>query len=292
MIEQFLNYLRYERYKSPLTVQGYGDDLRAFESYIKTVDVDNTLESADADLIRSWMEQMMDKGNKASSVGRRLSALKTFYRFALSRGYIKKDPARMVIAPKREKPLPQFLKEKEVDSLLDMKEDPESFKSLRAHTIIMVFYETGIRLSELVGLDDSSIDLNIQQLQVTGKRNKQRIVPFGNELAETLTKYIEVRNKSVVRKDKALFVTVKGIRMKAAQVRYEVKKEISLVSSLKKRTPHVLRHTFATAMLNHGAGIESIKKLLGHESVSTTEVYTHTTFEQLKRVYKQAHPRA
>lgn len=292
MIEQFLNYLRYERYKSPLTVQGYGDDLRAFESYIKTVDVDNTLESADADLIRSWMEQMMDKGNKASSVGRRLSALKTFYRFALSRGYIKKDPARMVIAPKREKPLPQFLKEKEVDSLLDMKEDSESFKSLRAHTIIMVFYETGIRLSELVGLDDSSIDLNIQQLQVTGKRNKQRIVPFGNELAETLTKYIEVRNKSVVRKDKALFVTVKGIRMKAAQVRYEVKKEISLVSSLKKRTPHVLRHTFATAMLNHGAGIESIKKLLGHESVSTTEVYTHTTFEQLKRVYKQAHPRA
>lgn len=292
MIEQFLNYLRYERYKSPLTVQGYGDDLRAFESYIKTVDVDNTLESADADLIRSWMEQMMDKGNKASSVGRRLSALKTFYRFALSRGYIKKDPARMVITPKREKPLPQFLKEKEVDSLLDMKEDSESFKSLRAHTIIMVFYETGIRLSELVGLDDSSIDLNIQQLQVTGKRNKQRIVPFGNELAETLTKYIEVRNKSVVRKDKALFVTVKGIRMKAAQVRYEVKKEISLVSSLKKRTPHVLRHTFATAMLNHGAGIESIKKLLGHESVSTTEVYTHTTFEQLKRVYKQAHPRA
>ena len=293
MIKQFLDYLRYERYKSPLTVQGYGDDIESFELYIKTVDVNNTLESADADLMRGWMEQMMDKGNKASSVGRRLSALRTFYRFALSRGLVHKDPARMVTAPKREKPLPQFLKEKEVDRLLDQPEENfDTFKAICVHTIIMVFYETGIRLSELTGLDDSAVSLSARQLQVTGKRNKQRIIPFGDELATTLAKYIDVRNKSVVRKDKALFVTSKGLRVTPEQVRYEVKKQLSLVSSLKKRSPHVLRHTFATAMLNHGAGIESIKKLLGHESVSTTEVYTHTTFEQLKRVYKQAHPRA
>lgn len=293
MIEQFLNYMRYERYKSPLTVQGYGEDLKAFEAYLKSLDCHNTLESADSDLIRGWMEQMMDKGNKASSVSRRLSALRTFYRFALSRGLVRRDPARAVLPPKKEKPLPQFLKEKEADQLLDgPTARSDAFKDVRIHTILMVFYETGIRLSELTGLDDSDVSLSARQLKVTGKRNKQRVIPFGDELASTLARYMDIRNRSVVRYDKALFVTPKGQRMNANQVRNEVKKQISLVSSLKKRTPHVLRHTFATAMLNHGAGIESIKKLLGHASVSTTEVYSHTTFEQLKRVYKQAHPRA
>lgn len=293
MVEQFLDYMRYERGQSALSVESYGNDLRCFEQYLKGRDETLTIATADTDLIRGWMEEMMDKGNRSTTVNRRLSALRSFYRFALSHGLVSHDPAHGLRGPKKERPLPQFLKEREMDELLDGDAgNGDAFKSVCVHTIIMVFYETGIRISELVGLDDADVDTATRQLKVTGKGNKQRIVPFGTELAEAIQRYRELRARLDVTDAKAMFVTEKGARVKDSQVRYEVKKELSKVSTLKKRTPHVLRHTFATAMLNHGAGIESIKKLLGHESVSTTEIYTHTTFEQLKRVYKQAHPRA
>lgn len=293
MIGQFLDYLRYERNKSPLTVQSYGEDLRAFETYFKNQDGHLSWQSVDADVIRGWMESMMDKGNIATSINRRLSALRSFFRFALVRKLVGRDPSRMVRGPKKARPLPQFLKEREMDELIDgdgMWSD--SFKDVRARTIIIMFYETGLRLSELVGLDIASLDLPARQIRVTGKGDKQRLIPFGEELAAELQHYIEVRNGLPEIEGGALFVTEKGRRMNGSQVRYEVKKNVSRVSTLKKRTPHVLRHTFATAMLNNGAGLESVRKLLGHESVKTTEVYTHTTFEQLKRVYKNAHPRA
>ncbi len=293
IIGQFCEYLRYECNKSPLTVQSYADDLRTFEAYVAETDCDMDLLSADADVIRGWMEHMMDKGNAATSVGRRLSALRTFYRYAVRGGLVEKNPTQRIQRPKMSKPLPQFLKESEADRLIDWTgTDGTSFKEVRAHAIITVFYETGIRLSELTGLDDDSVDMVSRQVKVRGKGNKQRIIPFGDELAKTVADYVKVRDDNVAREDNALFVTTKGRRMNSDQVRYEVRKRISMVSTLKKRSPHVLRHTFATAMLNHGAGIESIRKLLGHESVKTTEIYAHTTFEQLKRVYKHAHPRA
>ena len=293
MIEQFLDYLRYERGFSALTVQNYGKDLRAFESYVENLDSHLSLESADSDVIRDWMESMMDRGNTATSICRRLSALRSFYRFAVSRGHVKSDPARVVKNPKVGRPLPQFLREEELDVLLDGEGMwGDSFKDVRARTVLAVFYETGIRLAELTGLDDVDVGLAGQQLRVTGKRNKQRLVPFGPGLEKTIRNYINVRDKSVARATAALFVTTKGARMNADQVRYEVKKNISRVSTLQKRTPHVLRHTFATAMVNHGAGIESVQKLLGHQRLETTKVYTHTTFEQLKRVYNKALDRA
>ena len=294
MIGQFCEYLRYECNKSPLTVQNYSKDLRAFEEYLAETDCHLDLLSADADVIRGWMESMMDKGNTATSVGRRLSAVRCFYRYAVKTGLVGKNPTRKIQRPKTAKPLPQFLKEDEADRLVDWTETKEDapFKEMRAHAIITAFYETGIRLSELTGLDDDSVDLASRQMKVRGKGNKQRIVPFGEELAQIIADYIKVREGSVARIDNALFVTEKGRRMNSDQVRYEVRKHVAMVSTLKKRSPHVLRHTFATAMLNHGAGIESIRKLLGHESVKTTEIYAHTTFEQLKRVYKHAHPRA
>ncbi len=289
MIGQFLDYLRHERGCSPLTVQNYGKDLRAFESYVGELDGHLTLASVDSDVVRDWVECMMDKGNRATSIGRRLSALRSFYRFALARGLVATDPARVVAAPKRERPLPKFIREDDMDTLIDGEGLwSDSFKDVRARTLIDVFYETGIRLSELIGLDDVSVDLEQNRLKVTGKRDKQRLVPFGAPLSEAIRHYIEVRDKSVARQDDALFVTVGGVRMNADQVRYEVKKSVARVSAQKKRSPHVLRHTFATAMLNHGAGIESVRRLLGHESIETTQIYTHTTFEQLKRVYKEA----
>ena len=292
MIDQFLDYLRYERNASPQTVQTYEESLRAFDSYLTFRDNGLSIDSVDTDLIRDWMESLMDKGNSASTINKNLSALRSFYRFALKRGLVNKDPAHAVTGPKKSKPLPQFLREGEVDRLLDGLEWDSSFNNVRARTILILFYETGLRRSELVGLDDKDVDYDAAQLKVTGKRNKQRIVPFGAELAEQLKSYQAVRRERFGETCGAMFLSDKGERISGEQVYQIVRKYLSMVTSLKKRSPHVLRHTFATAMLNNGAGLESIKNLLGHASVSTTEIYTHTTFEQLKRIYKEAHPRA
>ena len=292
MIGKFLDYLKFERNRSELTVKNYRDDLRSFEKFFRDLKNPVSWESVDSDVVRNWMERMMDEGNNAASINRRLSALRSFYRFALSRKLVDKDPVHGITGPKKGKPLPQFLKEKEMDRLLEREYWTRSFEDVRDRAIIMTFYETGIRLSELTGLDDKMVDFAEYQLKVTGKRNKQRIIPFGEELCTTLRDYMECRDREVGRLSEALFVTDEGQRMSASLVRERVKRSLSKVCTLKKRSPHVLRHTFATAMLNHKAGIESVKKLLGHESLSTTEIYTHTTFEQLKREYSIAHPRA
>ena len=292
MIQRFLDYLKFERNRSDLTVKNYGDDLRAFETFCKDQEEPISWEAVDADVIRNWMEHMMDKGNNATSINRRLSALRSFYRFVLSRKLVSKDPAHSITGPKRSKPLPQFLKEREMDRLLQPDLWTDGYEDVRNRTIVMTFYETGIRLSELTGLDDDAVDFVNHQLKVTGKRNKQRIIPFGDELDSALRSYIERRNAELTNRTEGLFLTSKGERMTPEQVRKSVQRNLSKVCTLKKRSPHVLRHTFATAMLNNKAGIESVKKLLGHESLTTTEIYTHTTFEQLKREYSDAHPRA
>ena len=293
MINQFLNYLRYERNSSPQTVQTYEESLREFESYISLRDSRLSLQAVDADLIRDWMESLMDKGNTASTINKKLSALRSFYRFSLKRKLVEKDPAHGIVGPKKSKPLPQFLRESEMDHLLDRLEWDNNYKDVRARTILLLFYEAGLRRSELTGLNDVDIDFGSRQLKVTGKRNKQRIIPFGQELADALNQYLEARRDQFgLRENSALFLSDKGERITGSQVYLIVHRYLTLVTSLKKRSPHVLRHTFATAMLNNGAGLESIKKLLGHESVDTTEIYAHTTFEQLKRIYKEAHPRA
>lgn len=293
MIDEFLNYLKFERNYSARTVDVYGKDLRAFESYFKNLDAHLSWESVDSDVIRDWMESMMDKGNIATSINRRLSALRSFFRFALSRNLVESDPAHNILGPKKERPLPQFLRDKEMNALLDVRMwNMDKYQDVRARTILLFFYETGVRLSELAGLDDSDVDVDACQLKVTGKRNRQRVVPFGSRLRENIMYYRKLRDETVTGSSRAFFVTEKGERLKTTQVSYIVKKHLSTVCTLKKRTPHVLRHTFATTMLNHGADLESVKKLLGHQSFSTTEIYTHTTFEQLRKEYEAAHPRA
>ena len=293
MTEDFLNYLRYERNRSELTVRRYGQCLKDFESYFKNRDSQLSWESVDSDIIRDWMESLMDKGDMASTVNNCLSAVRSFFRFALSRGLVARDPAHNMKGPKKQKPLPQFVREDEMDRLIDQPEMwGESYREFRARTIIILLYETGIRLSELLGLNDADVDMTASQLKVTGKRNKQRIVPFGHELATLLADYMRLRDEQTLKQEPALFLNDKGRRISKAQVERIVHEGLSKVTTMKKRSPHVLRHSFATAMLNNGAGLESVRKLLGHESVATTEIYTHTTFEQLKRVYENAHPRA
>ena len=229
----------------------------------------------------------------ASTVNSSLSAVRSFFRFALSRNLVVRDPSYAVKGPKKQKPLPQFVREEEMNRLLDTPQMWEDgFPGLRARTIIILFYETGIRLAELIGLDVSDVDFAAHQIKVTGKRNKQRIVPFCTELENVLREYMAQRNAVFSVCDGALILSDRGVRMRRDQVGMIVKQHLSLVTTLKKRSPHVLRHSFATAMLNNGAGLEDVRLLLGHESVATTQIYTHTTFEQLKRVYENAHPRA
>lgn len=291
-VDSFLEYLRGELNRSLKTVESYREDLAHFEDFTRNMSDSFSWETVDADIVRLWMESMMDKGNTATTVNRRLSALKTFYRFALSRKYIEEDPVSRIKGPKKKKPLPQFLKEGEMEELLDGIPEEGSFNNVRARTIIIALYETGMRLSELHGLNEGDINFRTHEIKVTGKGNKQRIIPFGGELERTLVDYLEKKHESVDVKTEALICSSTGSRLSASQIRRIVKGHLSMVSSLKKKSPHVLRHTFATAMLNHEAGIESVKKLLGHAKLSTTEIYAHTTFEQLKRVYNKAHPRA
>lgn len=293
MVEKFLDYMRYERNRSPLTVQNYEEDLRMFEAFFKNKDNQISWESVDSDLIRDWMEDMMDSGHAATSVNRRLSALRSFFRFALSRHLVERDPVHAIVGPKKNKPLPAFVKEKEMNRLLDGEEMwGDSFEDLRARTIIILLYHTGVRVSELTGMDVSSVDMTDRYIKVRGKGNKDRVVPFGDELKRDLQKYLEARESVTGMSGGPLLTDNKCRRMTTAKVRVIVEDCLAKVTTQKKRSPHVLRHSFATAMLNNGAGIESVKKLLGHAKVSTTEIYTHTTFEQLKRIYKQAHPRA
>ena len=291
-IECFLDYLKLERNYSRLTVLKYESCLRLFEEYFKNLNTELEWESVDADVIRDWMESMMDSGLTAATVNGRLSAVRSFYRFALKKGLVENDPAHTITGPKKEKPLPKFIREKDMDRLLQPEMWGDTYKDICARTIILLFYETGMRVGELVMLDEEMVDLDNRQLKVTGKRNKQRIIPFGAELEQALRDFVRLRDEQVERTEKGFFVTSKGRRVTYEQVRRMVKNHLGRVTTQQKRTPHVLRHTFATTMLNHEAGLESVKQLLGHESLATTEIYTHTTFEQLKKVYEKAHPRS
>lgn len=280
------------------TVTTYSQSLKLFDEFIAALPDPRTLETADSDNIRDWMEQLMEQGRSAAYVNRSLAALRTFYKFCFAQRVVAVDPAHGVVGPKKEKRLPRFFREGDMDKLLDSFDEAEPtgddksrLGDMRKRAIINVLYHTGLRASELISLDDSMVDMVANQLKVTGKRNKQRMVPFGEDLHNVLKEYVTLRDRVVDRQDDALFVDNKGKRVTYNTVRQIVKTEMSAVSSLDKCTPHVLRHSFATSMLNHDANLESIKKLLGHQSLNTTEIYTHTTFEQLKKIYNEAHPR-
>ena len=290
--ESFLKYLRYERNYSEKTVLSYGTDLRKFEEYFKGLDEGIDFLTVDPDLVRGWVMAMMDAGYTATSVNRKLSSLRSFYRFLLRKGLVKADPMLKVAGPKKKKPLPVFVKEADMDRLLDAADFGEGFTGIRDRMIVEMFYSTGMRLSELVGLTDADVDFSSGLIKVTGKRNKQRLIPFGEELRGDMEVYLLARDENREGVCDAFFVRKGGKAMLPETVRLIVKRNLSKVVTLKKKSPHVLRHSFATSMLNRHADLEAVKELLGHESLTTTEIYTHTTFEELKKVYEQAHPRA
>ena len=292
-VKSFLEYLLYELNRSENTIIAYRTDLEEFERYLKKNNTEADFAKVDANKVRSWVVSLMEEGKcSAASVNRKLSSLRSFYRFLLRRGLVKVDPMLKVVGPKKKKPLPSFVREEDMNRLLDDVPFDGGFEGQRDRMILEMFYATGMRLSELIGLDDVDVDTSARLIKVKGKRNKQRLIPFGDELREDLLMYIKVRNDTFSEGAEAFFVLKDGRRMYPMLVYRLVRRNLSKVVALKKRSPHVLRHSFATAMLNGNAELRAVKELLGHENLATTEIYTHATFEELKKVYEQAHPRA
>lgn len=291
-IAEFLSYLNLERNYSQNTILSYGKDLESFQLFLKETDQESDIDTADTDSIRNWIMKLMDEEYSETSVNRKLSSLKTYYHFLIRKGVIEINPTAKVNGPKKKKPLPSFVKEADMEKILDADSFGNTFEEIRDRLILCFFYETGIRLSELISLKDKDIDIERMTIKVTGKRNKQRMIPFGESLKKEIEGYLRARNEATANKSDAFFTKKNGEELYRALVYKTVKQNLSKVVTLKKKSPHVLRHSFATSMLNNGADLESVKELLGHESLTTTEIYTHTTFEELKKVYKQAHPRA
>ena len=294
-INAFEKYLRNERNLSEQTIIPYKKDLIAFRSYLESLEEPLTWQTLTTDVVRNWIIREMDRGLNPKTVNRGLSALRTFYKFLLRVNRVQHDPVHHLQGPKTEKSLPSFIKESEMDRLLDGNFFPDDFEGTRDRLILLTFYSTGMRLSELVGLNTADADLRQGLVKVTGKRNKQRIIPFGRELHDAFEAYLRMRAAlaHVPDGEKAFFVEPStGRRISNEKVEKRVKEYLSLVSTARRRSPHTLRHTFATTMLNHQADLQSVKELLGHESLATTEIYTHTSLEELKQKYNQAHPRA
>ncbi len=292
MMNEFLQYLQYEKNYSSHTVLSYHTDLLQFCDFLQITAEQFNPETIRSQQIQQWVLSLMNADLSARSLSRKISTLKSFWRFLLRRGYVNQNPTLKIILPKTKKPIPAFFKESEISEVLENPFVPESFEPQRNRLIIDIFYLTGIRLSELINIKDSDIDFAEGTLRVIGKRNKQRIIPIGSSLIKDIERYITLRNGEVDKLESTLFVRQNGKKMYPKMVYNMVHETMSEVSSLHKRSPHVLRHTFATGMLNGGADINAVKELLGHSSLAATQVYTHSSFEELHNIYKQAHPRA
>ncbi len=293
LTEEFLRYLKYERAYSQKTIEAYSNDLKEFRSFFEErIDSVFAPETVDADIVRQWEVYLLEHERmSARSVNRKLSALKSFFRYLLKSKKIASNPLHLLSGPKTKKPLPCFIKEKDMLEVLDGDFFGDDFEGIRNRLIVETLYDTGMRRSELAGLKDSDVDMSAMLLKVTGKRNKQRLIPFAQRLKGQIEHYWEVRRRDVGETDGWLFVNANGQQISADVVYKVVKSALNNIPMLSKRSPHVLRHTFATSMLNNGAELNAVKELLGHSSLASTSVYTHTTFEELKRMY-HAHPRA
>ena len=291
--QSFLDYLQFEKRYSGHTIVSYRTDLDQFETYIKELSESADMISVDFRVIRSWVVDMMESGKSSRTVNRKITTLKSFYKYLMRRQIISINPLDKVMSPKLNKKLPSFVEEEKMSLLLDDYGFGEDFRGVRNRLIIEVLYITGMRQSELIHLTDSSIDLYEQHIRVTGKRNKERIIPFDREYLEIFRQYIKLRRETFPEVHQSLFfLTDKGRPLYPKFVYRVVNTYLRFVTTMKDRSPHVLRHTFATHMLNRGADLNAIKEILGHASLSATQIYTHNTFEKLIAIYKQAHPRA
>ncbi len=292
MTESFLKYVEFEKRLSRHTIMAYKIDLRQFTEFLEITFPESNPASAEYGFIRSWIISLVESGIEPLSVNRKIACLRTFYKFLLRQELISKDPMMKIKVLKTKKPLPSFIKEGDMVKLLDQTSFENTFNGLRDKLILELFYATGIRLSELITLKENQIDLGNQTIKVIGKRNKERMIPFAKGMISLLKEYRVLRNKEVDLKDHGLFfVSSKGNPCYPMMVYRGVKKYLKTTSS-EKTSPHILRHTYATHLLNKGAEINAVKDLLGHSSLAATQVYTHNSIDKLKKVFDQAHPKA
>ncbi|HIZ27320.1 MAG TPA: tyrosine-type recombinase/integrase [Candidatus Barnesiella merdipullorum] len=289
LVESFLRYIRYEKNLSTHTVLSYKNDLFQFKTFLETLASGCELQQVTPEQVREWIASLAEIGLSARSISRKVSSLRAFYRYLMAQSIVTGSPVKDVRVPKVRKKLPVYLRRDTMDELLDDVSYGDDFEGVRDKLIIEMFYNTGIRRAELIGLKDD--DVRADEIKVTGKRNKQRLVPYGAELAGMIAEYRKVRSEAGYPDSEYFFIKKDGEPLYPQLVYRVVKRALSQVSTLEKRSPHVLRHTFASVMLNNGAGLNSVKELLGHHSLASTEVYTHITFEELKQSYNQAFPK-
>lgn len=287
-IVEFINYLAKEKRYSQHTLVGYNKDLVDFSEYLERY-FEETICMANHKMVRSWFASLMEDDMQAKSIHRKASALKSFFKFQIYVGVVKTNPMSLVPLPKLKKQLPKFVEEESLRTLLEEIPFEKTFLGFRDHLILDLFYQTGIRTSELINLKVNDVDFSLQQLKVLGKRNKERFIPLTDQIIETIKNYLAYRIQCEI---DSLFITEKGQKLYQKLVYNIVNINLAKVTTLSKKSPHILRHSFATHMLNNGAELNAIKELLGHSSLSATQVYTHNSVEKIKSIYKQAHPRA
>lgn len=292
LVNLFIKYMRYELNRSAHTVLSYNNDIRQFEAFLSAGNSVFDPKSVEVNDVRAWMVHLSKTGVNARSIRRKVQALRAFFRFLVKRGEIKVNPAEDIEIAKAKVSLPSYMRQNSMDELLSVPVDNDDFESVRNRLIILFLYSTGIRRSELISLRDVDVDTDACEITVLGKRNKYRIVPFGAELKKEISNYRDLRNKMAVLNPGSFFVRMNGEPLYPSLVYNIVHTRLVSVGAGAKTGPHVLRHTFASVMLNNGAELNSVKEILGHESLAATQVYTHITFSELKKNYKLAHPRA
>ncbi len=289
---KFIDYISYEKRYSHHTIQAYRKDLSQFTAFfIEQYQIDD-VSKAGHQHIRSWLVYLMENGLSTRSVLRKLSTLKSFYKYLIRNSIIDHNPTLVVVAPKTPTRNPEFIDEENMSKLFERVTFADDFTGLRDRLILEVFYGTGIRLSELIELQEQDISFHNNTIKVLGKRNKERLIPFTIKMRQQLSDYIQIKKNNAFEADKQLFITAKGNKLYPRLVYRIVNKYLSQVTTLTKKSPHILRHTFATHMLNRGADLNAVKEFLGHANLAATQIYTHNTVDKLKKIYQQAHPRA
>jgi len=292
-LQAFLDYLKFEKRYARHTISSYASDLAFFYEFIAAQYELERAADIQASMIRGWLASMKEQGHSAKSINRRISAVKSFYRFLQRKGIVTNTPTAMLVAPKVSKRLPVYVEVKDLETLFSHVEFPDSWTGRVERLIFALFYATGMRLSELTGLKETQVDLSKQQLKMLGKGNKERIIPMTSELKKLVDDYI-VEKKTVSSDLSAahLLVNDKGKPLHPRYVQGVVKRYLSLVTTIEKKSPHVLRHSFATHLMNNGAELNAVKELLGHSSLAATQIYTHNTIDKLKEIHARAHPKS
>jgi len=292
-IKDFLNYLQYQKRYSRHTIISYETDLTAFSHFLQTQYGETSIEDIKPAFIRTWLASLKELGNTSKTINRKISALKSFFKYQLKKEILQISPMEVISSPKNAKRLPQFVDKKDIDTLFTYVEFTDDWQGATERLILQILYNSGIRQAELINLQQNQIDINNTSIKVLGKGNKERIIPISNQLKSSIQSYIKLKKEQFPQdKEPCLLINKKGKKLYPRYVYDVVKKYLSMVTTIDKKSPHILRHSFATHLTNNGADINAIKELMGHSSLAATQIYTHNSIEKLKEAFKKAHPKA